>query len=124
MKYFSAQNRTPDGANDLIQSWGALFKSESTSRDLDARQEPKTHDFLEYSFEPRSIYFLNASNTNPVASIEELVIDLNKRFQYYGIPVARFHFYDWWYDHKGSYTSQDFYSIRTIDWSEIIVPDF
>ena len=37
-----------DGANALIQSWGALFKSEPTSRDLDARQEPKTHDFLEY----------------------------------------------------------------------------
>lgn len=54
------------------------------------------------SFEPRSIHYPNASNTNPVASIEELVIDLNVRFQYYSIPVARFHFDDWWYDHKGT----------------------
>ena len=37
-----------DGANALIQSWGALFKQESVSRDLDARKDPKTHDFLEY----------------------------------------------------------------------------
>ena len=32
------------GANALMQSWGALFKSKSTGRDI----EPKTHDFLEY----------------------------------------------------------------------------
>ena len=54
------------------------------------------------SFEPNSIHFPNATNPNPVASIEELVIDLHKRFQIYDIPVARFHFDDWWYDHKGT----------------------
>ena len=32
------------GANALMQSWGALFKTEPTGRDM----KPKAHDFLEY----------------------------------------------------------------------------
>ena len=54
------------------------------------------------SFEPNSIHFPNASNTNPKSSIEELVSSLNHRFELYNIPIARFHFDDWWYDHKGT----------------------
>ena len=56
-----------DGANALIQSWGALFKQESKLRDLDVRKDSKTHDFLEYRnglFTPKMSQ-ISESDDNP-----------------------------------------------------------